>query len=267
VIAKFTIHPARLADVLANAIDFSPGKGAQSLGVRITAQLGEEGGEVAAVGVSERWAASDWSPVEGYSGADSVAVVVDHLPDKGDVVDSLSKLVQALGTGATGERMTGVKVSSAVGTRVFVEIEHRRRLTVTYGGSLLGELPDLGIPESKERVFEWVEDALDVTPGTPLQEPRAFLIPTLGHLGKVRGVNGEQGAGKALPKERVDVVDLAAHPTIEGMTLARVGATFNALLGGVDRSLFAAGGPWSSGPGRESCLLGAQPGRTRDKQS
>lgn len=248
---SFSLHPSKFSDLLSNALEFSSKEqesGVPLLGVRLTSTAD---GVLSVSAIMSTRACVDWAPVEGRAGDGEGESVVVHGHWGGtdpEAIDTLAKLKSGL--------MPKNGISMAVGSRVFIEIEHRRRLTVRHAGQVIGELADTGT--EYEQVFETLEDWVELPEGARLQEPRAFVTTNLKALANVKTSN-EASSSKVEPRDRVDVADVAAHPEDSRWTLARVGATFTAVLAGVDREMFAAGGPHGGGSGTQECLLTNEP--------
>lgn len=232
---QFILPPAALSAILKSVLAFTAttkGQPPRYPHVLLHAERDGRRGIVAVTGFSRALAARDWAPTMGAEG-DEVAEVllVAANPENTELVDDVHKLAQAVG-----------KLSKAADARVFVTVVDGARLTVEYGGQLVGELAAVQVPDSWgswDRLDGWLSADTQ-----PLAGPTTFLLDTIGRLTKIPG-------GIA--------ADLAAIPDLPGFVKVAVGPTFRALMATVDRHLFAAGGPWGDGPGTEEHLLDGVP--------
>jgi hypothetical protein len=228
---KFVAQPKALSVMLKNVLAFTKETGKGKRGSPdVLLQVDKDGrdGTVAAVGFARYAACRDWLEVRGVEG-DEVGqlLLLGHNDQKTDVLDDLQKLAMAIG-----------KTSTAAGAQVFVEIHHRQKITVEYGGELVGELADTGRSAAPH---ERLEDVLDKGEWGPLAGPTALQIETVARLRDV--------------KSDSPVVDLAQLPGDSEKVALQVGDSFMGIISAVDRDLFASGGPWGDGPGSPEKLL------------
>jgi hypothetical protein len=228
---KFVVQPTELATMLKNVLAFTKeiGKGKKG-SPDILLQVDREGraGTAAAIGFARYAAARDWTDVMGVEGDEVAQVLVRaRAEQKSDVIDDLHKLAMAID-----------KTSKAKGAQVFVEIHHRQKITVEYGGELVGELADSG---ASTQPHEAIDELLERTDWSNPPGPKAFLVETMARLKDVKSVS--------------PVVDMAQLPGNEDVVALQVGDSFIGVIGTVDRDVFAAGGPWGDGPGTPGRLL------------
>ena len=244
----FRVNPKTLANVLHNALTMAKGrKPVQPLiSLRYTYDPHRGLGQVTAIGVSQYTAGLDWADVEqGTEDGYAEIRVLGANPEKTDVVDDLTKLGSAI-------RST----SAAKDAAVTVTIEHRNSITVQYGEELLGELGDAdeydltsGM-DGQPGTFERVEDLIDqVNDCASPDGPVGFSLDVIARVKdlKITGMPADSG-----------VVDLAAHPDpTKNLVGVAVGPRFRGVVAGIDRAVYAKGGPWLDGPGEPSHLLGS----------
>jgi len=240
----FRVNPKTLANVLHNALTMAKGrKPVQPLiSLRYTWDPERGLGQITAVGVSQYSAGLDWADVEtGTEDGYAEIRVLGANPDKTDVVDDLTKLASAI-------RSTSAARDAVVG----VTIDHRHSITVQYGEELLGELADGdeydladGV-DGGRGIFEVVEDLIDQVNDCPSPEgPVAFNLDIVARC-------------KDLKVTESAVMDVAAHPDpSKNLVGVAVGPRFRGVVAGIDRAVYAKGGPWLDGPGEPSHLLGS----------
>lgn len=227
---RFVLPPKGFSDLLKNVIEFTSALPRRRDGVLLHAERDDRQGSVSAIAVAYSGAARDWAPIAGAEGDGAVSILVQATaPEKSDVIDDLWKLAMAIG-----------KTSSAKDAQVFVTIEHRRKITVEYGGQLVGELPDLR--GTSLELHQYVDDLLD-RDTVRYAGPTAFMVETLKALTKIRTAT------------KTTVVDVAVLPDNEGAAIMALGPTFRGVLAAVDRDLYARGGPWRDGPGTPLSLV------------
>lgn len=249
----FRVNPKTLANVLHNALTMAKGrKPIQPLMyLRYTWDQERETGQLMAIGVSQYTAGLDWCDVStapdprGLMDGYSEIRLLGANPEKTDVVDDLTKLASAI-------RST----SAAKDAQVGITMEHRHSITVQYGEELLGELGDAdeydltsGM-DGQPGIFGRVEDLIDqVNDCRHPDGPVAFSLDVIARVKdlKITGMPADSG-----------VVDLAAHPDpTKNLVGVAVGPRFRGVVAGVDRAVYAKGGPWLDGPGEPSHLLGS----------
>lgn len=224
---KFSLPPKAFSLMLKNVLEFTAGNVQRYPHILIHAERDGRDGTVSAIGIGGALSARDWAEIHGAEGEEVAEVSVLAVnADKSDIIDDLAKLAAAIG-----------KTSTAKSASVFVSIEHGRKITVEYGGQLVGELPHQGV---RSPFYDTVENALDLDDWGPAPGPTALLLDTIKAVTKVKG-------GPA--------VDIAQLPGYKGMVAVAVGPTFRGLMATVDRPLFAQGGPWRDGPGNPESLL------------
>lgn len=236
---SFSAPPAALANIFHNVISMhkeKAGEAGQPL-IYLRYQWDEDigQGQIMAVGLGRYTAGLDWMPVEGGTRDGYAEVRVQGInTQKTDVVDDLKKL-------ATGIRST----TTSKQARVYVTMDHKRLISVTYGPELVGELPDADPFDQTAGVYEKVEDFVDMMAELPAPAgPMAFKVGILAKLKEVKVTGGSPD---------MEVVDIAKHPDFDLIGLA-VGPTFRGLVGALGREGYAAGGPWGDGPGRPNHL-------------
>lgn len=236
---EFWVNNKAFANLLHNALCMAKEPLANAvhpyLYLRYTFDPDSRRGQLMAAGMSRFAAGLDCTLVEpGAQDGYAELMLRPVSPVKGGIVDDVAKL-------ASGIR----GVSSAASATVAVRIEHRDRITVSYGSDLVGELADLnpGIEPSK---FYMVEDMVDelAAAAAPVT-PTAFNITVLNRIKdlKITGMPGDWG-----------VMDVAQHPNKDIVGVA-VGPNFRGLLGVIDRAKYMQGGKWGDGPGNPDHLF------------
>ena len=221
----FLVNPKALAAVLGNAVAIMKERIARDAPTHALIRYEydpETGkGQVQCVGVG-RWAAGlDWCEVEGGPDAYAETVVLASNPAKTDIVDDLAKL-------ATAIRGT----STAQSALVRVTMLHGYSIGVTFGDEFLGELAhDDTVARGP---FNQAENMIDLLEESPVKHsPTLFHQDVIGRLAHIKAAGRSADWG---------MVDMAQHPTLPVAGI-KIGPTFRALLGQVEREAYAATGP------------------------
>lgn len=233
---RFVASPKALSLAFKNVLEFTAGNIHSYPNVVIHAERDGRTGTVSATGIGGALCARDWCEVNGTEGTEVAEVTVLGNSTKGpkgtkstEVIDDLQKLAMAIG-----------RTSTAKSATVFVTVEHGVKISVEYGGQLLGELAHQG---NRSPFFDAVENTLDREDWGECAGPTAFLTETLVRAAKVKTLTGST------------VVDVAQLPDYREAVAVAIGPTFRGIMATVDRPLFAEGGPWRDGPGDRASLL------------
>lgn len=240
---RFSVHPGEFKRVVNNVLEFTKERKLGAAGSPyyvVQAQREHPKGTFSVTGLARYTAGNDWVEVEGYSGDEVCYVLVVGTAGKSDVIDDLTKLAQQAGG-----------TSTAKSAQLSVTIEHRQKISVWYGESLVGELADVGSQPGYEDKLEHVGQLLEEAEETrELEAPTALLVTTMALASKVKAAG--------IPASESPVADMARLPGWEHLVLLRIGATFTGLMSTVDRELYAVGGPNHDGPGKPEHLLGRE---------
>lgn len=240
---RFSIQPQEFKRVVTNVLEFTKEKKVGLMGSPyfvVQAQREGRDGTLAVTGLARYTAGNDWVEVQGADGDPAAHVLVRGTGVKSDLVDDLDKLAkQAGGT------------STAKSAQLSVTIEHRTKITVWYGDSLIGELADAGDQPQYEGRLEMVGQLLEEVQETrSLEAPTALLVTTMALASKVKAAG--------IPASESPVADMARLPGWDHLVLLRIGATFTGLMSTIDRELYSIGGPTHDGPGKPEHLLGGE---------
>lgn len=240
---RFSIQPQEFKRIITNVLEFTKERKAGLTGSPyyvVQAQREGMDGTLAVTGLSRYAAGNDWVETQGASGDQAAYVLVQGVAAKSDVIDDLTKLANA-----------GGGTSTAKSAQLSVSIEHRQKISVWYGDSLVGELADVGEqPDYEgrlERVGQLLEEAHDER---ALEAPTAMLTSTMALASKVKAAG--------IPASESPVADMARLPTWDHLVLLRIGATFTGLLSTINRELYAVGGKNHDGYGKPEHLLGGE---------
>jgi hypothetical protein len=220
----FLVNPKHLSAVLGNAVTIMRERIAKDAPTHalIRYEYDQETGkgQVCAVGVG-RWAAGlDWCEVEGGPDTYAEVMVLASNPVKTDIVDDLAKL-------ATAVRGT----STAQSALVRVTMVDGYLLGVTFGDEFLGELAHTSVARAP---FNRAENMIDLLEESPVKHtPTLFHQDVIGRLAHIKAAGRSQDWG---------MIDMAQHPDLP-IAGIKIGPTFRALLGAVDRAQYAATGP------------------------
>ena len=243
---SFRANPKALANLLHNALTMAKGKPARQPLIYLRYNWDQERGvgQLTVMGISQFSAGLDWMDVEsGTPDGYAEIRVLGVQTEKTDVIDDLTKLGSAI-------RQTSAAQSAVVG----VTIEHKTSITVEYGETLVGELPDgdeydltTGM-DGEPGQFDKLEDMIDEVNSLPAPTgPTAFSLDIIGRCKdlKITGMPMDWG-----------VIDLAQHP-LRPLVGVAVGPTFRGVVSAIDRTSYAQGGRWHDGPGEPSHLFAA----------
>lgn len=217
--ATFRIHPKELADLLANAVDIGKDKTTHPL-----ICLAVSADTLHAYGRGRYTAGRDWRRFETDEPQFAAIVITE---DEADELAGVLRKVEGAGR---------------KDTRIGVIMTERGMLTVQNGDEILAELPDADVNQISfgmpDELSDW-EEIDELLMDFRLKEPPAvtrfaFQKDILARLNKIRADS--------------NVMDIALHPNGRAVGIA-LGSTFRALIAGVDRQSFAAGGKWGEGPG------------------
>lgn len=241
---RFSVQPQEFKRVITNVLDFTAQKKGGLTGSPyyvVHAQREGMDGTLAVTGLSRYAAGNDWVETQGAAGDPAAYVLVQGVTaQKTDVIDDLSKLAKA-----------GGGTSTAKSAQLSVTIEHRQKISVWYGSSLVGELADVGEQPQYEGRLETVGQLLEEAHDErALEAPTAMLATTMALASKVKAAG--------IPASESPVADMARLSGWDHLVLLRIGATFTGLLSTIDRELYAVGGPNHDGSGKPEHLLGTR---------